>query len=296
VFNFERPDDGSAFQPKNVDLLDRLQGRFVVVQGKEIQQDAGRRIPFFQHRGAIILGNPNLKPHRFANGRKSCLNAVGFADRDDRLLGFHFNRRVTRHGDHDRFVSTIDGLGNQPSPFVRVLGIDYSVHALRNEELLEVLAVLIVKSVQTSSKHSSPAHPRRRFVLLRKRERVPDDSFLDRHTFLDGKPNFRVDLESDHEGIVGRHEPRSRIFENLRSHIEHTCPAANLCDIADQTITDLKSPCRLFLLLSDTGKGAIGSSERLVCFWRKKVGVVVHDQLVLCSMSLPEDEVSLPVT
>ena len=278
MLDLKRANDGSAFQPKNVDLLDRLQSCFVVVQGKELKQGSGRRSPFFHHGRAIVLGNPDLEPHRLAYPSKPRLNAVRFADWDNRLLGFHFIRCVTWHGDRNCLVSTVDWLGHQPLPLLCVLGVDCTLFALGHQELFEVVPVFIFESVQTPAHGSSPAHPRSRIVDLRESKNVPDNFFLDWHTFLDGKPNFRVDLEANDEGIVGWYEPRGRVLENGGNHFEHTCPAANLCDIADQTITDLKSPCRAFLVLSDTSKGAIGSSERLVCFWRKKVGVVVHSR------------------
>ena len=77
VLHLEGPDDAAAPQPEHVDVLDRAQRRFVIVQREPIEEPDVAAPERCQHPLTVVPGGPHVQPRIGAEPRKIRLHLMG---------------------------------------------------------------------------------------------------------------------------------------------------------------------------------------------------------------------------
>jgi hypothetical protein len=100
-------------------LLDGLEGCFVVIEGQDTEQRVILRRPLLQHCRSVILWNPDSEPHLFAARGKQRLYPGGFADGLGLVGCFRVLLRVVvfGHRHSNDLVLATDPLPQEPAIF-----------------------------------------------------------------------------------------------------------------------------------------------------------------------------------
>ncbi len=121
MLDFEGPRDRSAFEPEDVDLLDRSQGRLVVVQRQDVDQRPvlgrhSRRRPI----GRPSVARPEIPSSRRIGASRACIRVRLARESVGRAVDLAF-RLVLGHRDRHDLIWAVD--------------------LLRSDELLELLLI-----------------------------------------------------------------------------------------------------------------------------------------------------------